>query len=102
MISRLVVNIYNYAHFLDSVLVAVTTQIRVTCMFVLILTGHVIEVRMKTITYLNASKLLIGNRCTHVRMWTDSPTVVNIRAFFVLSRILVRAINRAIHAEDQK
>jgi hypothetical protein len=54
MISGLTVNIYYHAQFHDSVLVAVTTQIRVACTFVLILTGHVIVVHMKIVTVLKS------------------------------------------------
>lgn len=58
MISGVIVNIYYHAQFHDSILVVVTTQIRVTCTFVLILTGHVIVVHMKTVIVLKSFEII--------------------------------------------
>jgi hypothetical protein len=70
MISGLIVNMYYHAQFHDSLLVAVTTQIRVTCMFILILTGHVIVVHMKTMTVLKCFEITECQQ-VHTRAYED-------------------------------
>lgn len=70
MISGLTVNVYYHSHFHDSVLVAVTAQIRVTCTFVLILTGHVIVVHMKTTTVLKCFEIIEWQQ-VHTRAYVD-------------------------------